>query len=304
MEGAISRKYIVVTPCKNEGKNLPDLIESVVAQTIRPVLWVIVDDGSTDDTDHITQEAAEKYDWIYVMRLNQMAKRDLGLHLADVMKKGFDYAISYCNKLGLDYNYLGNLDGDLIIPPTFYENLIKKFEDDSTLGIAGGGIKLTIGKQLVYAKGLPEDEPSGGTMLIRKACFKECSGIPISYSLDSVIKAKARMKGWKAKRFEDNIATEIRDVNSAESYWKGYVHSGRAAYYLNLNPMHALVRGMLISLRKPYYTGIAYLVGYFSNSVLRKEQIDDNMVKEYFWNKWKYSYKYRLIRRPTHEILK
>ena len=280
-----SRNYIVVTPCKNEGESLPDLIVSVVAQTIRPVLWVIVDDGSTDDTAQITRKAAEKHEWIHVLRLGEGA-RDLGLHYATVVKTGFNYAFSYCEENDLGYGYLGDLDGDLTLPTTFYENLMVEFENDPELGIASGGTKHIIGDRVKHAN-VSANEPSGGHMLICRECFEECGGVPLAYSIDSVLKAKARIGGWKTRRFEENVATEIRDVHAAEGYWKGFVLKGESSYYLNINPLHLVVRVVIYSLRKPYYIGIAYLVGYLGSIVSRTKRIKDPEIRRYFWNKWK-----------------
>lgn len=280
-----SRNYVVVTPCKNEGENLPDLIASVVAQTVRPVLWAIVDDGSTDDTFQITQDAAEKHEWIHVLRMYE-GDRDLGLHYATVVKTGFDHVISYCKESDLEYSYLGNLDGDLTLSSRFYENLMTEFEKDPELGVASGGTEHIIGDRVRYAN-VSVNEPSGGHMLVRGECFEECGGIPLSYSIDSVLKAKARLKRWKTKRFEENVATEIRDVHAAEGYWKGFVHKGESSYYLNINPLHVIARVVIYLFKKPYYIGVAYLVGYLHSVIRREERIDDAEVKRYFWNKWK-----------------
>ena len=285
VEGDRSRRYIVVTPCKNEGENLPDLIDSIVAQTIRPVAWMIVDDGSTDDTPYIIEDTVKIHDWIQSIRLDNTV-RDLGLHLAGVMNKGFDCTISYCREQGIKYNYLGNLDGDLTLPPTFYENLMREFEKDSELGVASGGTRHIIGNRIVHAK-VSVNEPSGGHMLIRKECFEECGGIPLSYATDSVMKAKVRIRGWKTRRFEDNVATEIRDVNAAEGYWKGFVHKGESSYYLTHNPLHVIARVVMYSVRRPYYVGIAYLKGYLGSIIRRKERINDPEIRRYYWNKWK-----------------
>ena len=285
VKGDISRRYIVITPCKNEGANLPDLIESMVAQTVRPVVWVIVDDGSTDDTPNIIESAMKTQDWIQSIRLDS-AVRDLGLHLAGVVKKGFDYAISYGKENELEYDYLGNLDGDLTLPPTFYENLMVEFEKDPELGIASGGTKHIIGDHVRYAKA-PADEPSGGHMLMRRGCFEEGGGIPLSYSIDSVLKAKAKLGGWKTIRFEENVATEIRDVNAAEGYWKGFVHKGEASYCLYVHPIHVAAKVIIYSFRKPYYIGLAYMMGYLSSAMRRMNRINDEEVRLYFRNKWR-----------------
>lgn len=280
-----SRNYLLVTACKNEAENLPKLIESVTLQEIRPIVWVIVDDGSTDDTARITGNAAGKSDWIHALRLIE-GRRDLGLHYAKIVKMGFDYAISHCKKMGLEYRYLGNLDGDLTLECTFYENLIKEFERDPELGVASGGTKHIIGDRIKHAK-VSVNEPSGGHMLIRRGCFEECGGIPFTTSVDSVIKAKARLRGWKTRRFEENIATEIRDTRAAEGYWKGYILKGKHAYYVNLNPIHVIAGSLICLFKRPGYTGIPYLFGYFTSFISREKQIDDEEVKRYFWNKWK-----------------
>lgn len=289
-------KYIIVTPVKNEEANLPNLIQSMIDQTIKPILWVIIDDGGTDNTSEIIKNAQKNYSWIHGIRMNS-SERDMGLHLANVIRTGFDFAIECCMKNGFDYGYLGNVDGDLTLEHTFFENIIKEFKEDPKLGIASGGIKLTIGSHIVYVKGLPVDEPSGGDMLIRRECFEECGGIPLSYSWDSVLKAKARLRGWRMKRFEENIATEIRDVSSAEGYLKGFLHMGKASHYLNLHPLHVMVRSIMYSFKRPGYGGIPYLVGYLSSVIRRERQIDDDEIKNYFWNKWKSIYKQRLFRR-------
>jgi len=297
-----SKKYILVTPCKNEEDNLKSLINSITMQTVRPIIWIIVDDGSTDDTSTILRVVQNKYDWIEVLRIEE-SPRDLGLHLADITKKGFDYAIKFCIQNGLEYNYLGNVDADLILPPSFFENIVMEFENDPGLGVASGGIILTIGNKLVHAKGLPSDEPSGGDMLIRRRCFEDCGGIPQSYSYDTVLKTKSKLNGWKTKRFEEYLATETRDVSSAEGYLKGYLHMGKASHFLNLNPIHVILRSMIKSFRKPYYGGFVYFLSYSYHFLKRDEQIADDEIRKYFWNKWKHVYNERLLRGVNHEIV-
>ena len=277
----LGRYYVLITSVKNEGKNLPELIQSIVKQTIKPVLWIIMDDGSTDNTPEILKEVKEKYDWIQDTRLDS-EKRDLGLHLSHVIKRGFDFAIEYCMKGGIDYEYLGNVDGDMILEPTFFENILKEFEKDPKLGIASGGTNYIIGNRVMHAK-LRVDEPSGGHMLIRRKCFERCGGIFLSYAWDSVLKTKAGLKGWKTKRFEENTATEIRDVSSAEGYWKGFIIKGKSEHYLNYNPFIVVAKGLKYCLTRQNYKGVAYLYGYFGSLIQRKEQINDEEIRKYFY---------------------
>jgi len=294
-----SKNYILITPCKNEENNITSLINSIIAQSIKPIIWVIVDDGSTDNTQYLLKEAEDKHKWIKILRLEENP-RDLGLHLAEVMKKGFDYAIGFCKNTGLEYHYLGNVDADLMLNPAFFEKLIVEFEISLDLGIASGGIILTNNNRLKCVKGLPVDEPSGGDMLIRRICFEECGGIPQSYAYDSVLKARARLNGWKTKRFEDNIVIEARDVGNAEGYFKGFSHMGKASHYLNVHPIHVLARGVHKSLKWPYYGGGVYILSYICSFIKKNKQIDDEEIRNYFWNKWKHVYN-RFFTRVIHE---
>jgi len=281
-----SRRYILVTAAKDEGENLPNLIKSVTEQTIKPLVWVIVDDGSTDNTPQILKEAKVKYGWIQSIRLEEATERDLGFHLSSVVKRAFEFAVDYCKKKGLNYNYMGNVDGDIVLEEMFFEKLIKEFEKDAMLGIAGSGTQHIAGEKIIRPVG-GEEEPSGGDMLIRRECFEDCGGIQITWGWDSTLKAKAKIRGWKVRRFKYVKALETRFVGNVEGFWKRYTHMGAAAYYFNLNPIHAIIKSVILLRKKPYYRGIAYLTGYFSSFIRRKEKIEDEEIRQFFRNKWK-----------------
>lgn len=283
----VKNNYILVTAAKNEGENLPKTIQSVAKQTIKPLIWVIVDDGSRDNTHEILKEVKEKYEWIQSIRLEQGTERDLGFHLSSVVKRAFEFCIEYCTKNKLDYEYMGNVDGDIIIEKTFFEKLINEFEKDDKLGIAGSGTQYIVGGKIIQPR-VGEDEPSGGDMLIRRKCFEDCCGIQITWGWDGTLKAKAKISGWKVRRFEYVKALETRFVGSVEGYWERYKHKGEAGYYFNFNPIHVMIKSIIMLLRKkPYYIGIAYLAGYFGSVIRRKEKIGDEEIRIFFWNKWK-----------------
>ena len=58
------KKYLIVTPCKNEEKYIPKLITSVLKQDIKPKLWIFMNDGSTDNTLKLMKHAAKNNNWI------------------------------------------------------------------------------------------------------------------------------------------------------------------------------------------------------------------------------------------------
>lgn len=282
----MKQNYILVSACKNEAENLPSMILSVSSQKIKPLVWLIVDDGSTDGSSAIIESASKKFDWIIYIKMPE-GKRDLGFHYSTILKTGFDTAIDYCHINNLEYSYLGNVDCDLTFNDDFFSNIIEEFNTDNELGVASGGTLYTINNKKVRAK-IRKDEPSGGHMLIRKECYDDISGVKVSYSADTVIKAKARMKGWNTRRFEENTAIEIRDVSSSEGYWKGYVFNGKSNYFLNFNFIHVLFKSALLTLRRPYFIGMAYFYGYLSSLVNHDQKIDDADIRNYFNSKWKY----------------
>jgi len=236
-ENKFQGQYVIITPAKNEERSLPDLIQSVVNQTVKPVLWVIVDDGSIDYTPEIIKEAKEKHKWIQCIRLKGSV-RDRGMHLANVIRKGIEFAYEYCEKMGLK-------EGD------------KAFR-----------------LELRY--------PDGGDILYRRECFENCGGIPLTVWNDSVLNAKAKLRGWEVRRFNDSKAYVIRRHCHAGRLWHEYIKEGKSSYILNYNLIYAILKGFKLLFEKPYYIGFAYLYGYLSSLILREEQINDEEIKYYY----------------------
>ena len=70
--------YVLVSPVRDEAKYLLTTIDSIVAQTLRPLRWVIVDDGSSDETPGIADAAADRHPWIRVIHRPKRVDRRVG----------------------------------------------------------------------------------------------------------------------------------------------------------------------------------------------------------------------------------
>jgi len=274
------REYVLITPCKNEEESLPKLAESIINQTIKPKLWVIVDDGSTDRTVDIINNLINRHTWIKNIRLKE-GHRDLGIHVSYVCREGFNFAIDYSERLGNPFEYIGLIDADIILEKEYFEKLIYEFEKNCNLGIASGRGANIIGKRIVEDK-QRDDLPTGGARLWRKRCFNETGGYLLTKSPDSVSNVKAKLKGWDTMQFNHIKFVSTRGHASAEGYYKGYKQFGANNYFIGYIPAHALLKGLKLLLGKPHYTGFAYLHGYFSNLILRNKRIDDDEVRYYF----------------------
>ena len=125
-----SLPYVLITPARNEGKFIEGTIESVARQTLLPEKWVIVNDGSTDDTGSRAEQCARKYDWIDVVNLPVRQERNFAakVHAFNAGRERLT---------GIEYRVIGNLDADVTLEPDHFEFLMSKFHEDPDLGVAG-----------------------------------------------------------------------------------------------------------------------------------------------------------------------
>ena len=279
--------YIIVTPAKNEGEHLPKVAEAVIAQTVPPLLWVIVDDGSTDRTPDIIRTLEDQYIWIKSIRLPPHP-RDITFHYSYVCKSGFDYATQLCKTNAMRYNFIGLLDADTVLEKTYFEKLSTEFNKNSRLGIASGHITDMPDKEISWAD-IKNDEPDrplprGSGRLWRKECFFETEGYPIEPSPDSISNVKASLRGWEIRQFGHIKAIQLRYTSVAQVFWNGYRINGSTAYYLNKHPLLVLLGSFSYSIQKPYYIGLAYLYGYLLEWYQKSPKINDSEIRGYYWN--------------------
>src|SRR5258708_20253922 len=84
-----SKNYVVISPVRDEGAYLRFTIESMLAQTIRPVEWIIVNDGSTDNTAVIIDEYASQHPWIRAVHRDNRGFRKAGGGVVKAFNDGY-----------------------------------------------------------------------------------------------------------------------------------------------------------------------------------------------------------------------
>lgn len=275
-------RYLLITPAKNEEQNLPEVARSVTGQTVKPELWVIVDDGSTDNTQYVIENLRATYSFIQSIRLPQRP-RDITFHYSYVCKQGFDYALEYCRKDNIEFEYIGLLDADTVLEENYFRKLIIEFKEDKALGIASGGVYYDTGGKLSREK-TDKNLPRGTGRLWRKECFLETEGYPVEPSPDSISNIKALLRGWKLMQYHNIIQIQKRKTSAANGLWNGYVKNGWMAYYLDKNPLVTLINILYLSVRFPFYTGPAYFWGYVSSAIKKEKKIKDPEIRAYYHN--------------------
>ncbi|KCZ72287.1 glycosyl transferase [Candidatus Methanoperedens nitroreducens] len=287
--------YILITPCRNEENNLPNLERSITAQTIKPCLWVIVDDRSSDNTPSIIKNLQKQHEWIKGLYLTE-AGEYMGSHYSRVCIQGFDFAMKQCSENKLSYEYIALVDADNILEESYFETLMHEFERKKDLGIASG-INAFISREklndftsvldvfnifdTLKIQQSREDVPMGSARMWRKECFMETGGYMQVYTPDSVSNAKAKMRGWKIKRVKDARVVE-RGEFIAQGLWKRSKEMGRSYYYLWHPLLYVVMKSIKYSFNGPYYTGIGYLFGYVRSAIRHETRVEDEDVKRYY----------------------
>ena len=141
-------KFVLATAAYNEEKFIEKTMRSVVAQSLRPVKWVIVSDGSTDRTDEIVRSYAAQHEFISLHRITEKHARNFGAQVRAINT-------GYEKLKGLDFDFFGNVDADVALPPNYYASLAQKFDADAKLGLAGGFIHEDSGRGISQ----PVDQP-------------------------------------------------------------------------------------------------------------------------------------------------
>jgi glycosyltransferase involved in cell wall biosynthesis len=262
-------RYVLVTPARNEENYIGNTIASVVAQTARPLRWVIVSDGSTDGTDAIIQAAAAQHDWIEWLRMPDRRDRSFAA-------KASSFNAGYEKLKGLAFDLIGNLDADITFEPDYFEFLLGKFASFDGLGVAGTPFveDSDSPSQHTYAHdGANLAHVSGACQLFRRECFDAVGGyVPIKGgAIDWIAVTTARMKGWQTRTFVDKVSHHHRKIGTADSsVLQSRFHYGRKAYYVGGHPLWELVRGLSQMRRAPYVLGgLWFIAGYGWASITR-----------------------------------
>jgi hypothetical protein len=240
MNQAATRAYVLVTAAYNEEKCIEKTIRSVAAQTLAPMRWVIVSDGSTDRTDAIVLQYARQYPFLQLHRLTEGHKRNFGAQV-DAIQAG----CAQLEKQALDYAYIGNLDADICLDPGYFAELISRFEADPGLGMGGGYICEADAEGVFRPRPLNSvDSVAHAVQLFRRECFEAIGGyLPLKYGgPDWHAGVMVRMKGWSMRSFPDLHVQHLRPTGSADTWRRDRIRQGRMDYSMGSHPIFELVK--------------------------------------------------------------
>ena len=259
-----SRGYVLITAARDEARYIEGTIRSVIAQTIRPIRWVIVSDGSTDDTDRIVAAYAAEHEWIDLVRLPPREKR----HFAG---KAHAVNAGLARVKTLPHAFVGNLDADVSFGQDYFEFLLEKLAGDPTLGLVGTAFKDST-LQYDY-RFVSIEHVSGPCQLFRVACFEAIAGYVASTlgGVDHIAVISARMNGWRTRTFTERSFYHHRPMGSSEhGILQARFRTGVVDYALGSHPLWQLCRAAYQTIKKPYGAGALMLLAGFASASLRR----------------------------------
>ncbi|MFO0699171.1 MAG: glycosyltransferase family 2 protein [Nitrospira sp.] len=258
--------YVLVTPARNEEAFIERTIQSMIQQTVLPLKWVIVNDGSTDRTGDIVKQYLEEFPWIELIENPPRRERNFSKKVGS-FNRGFERVAE------LPFQIVGNVDADISFDKDHFEYLLNKFGNDQRLGVAGTVFREEGGYSSETDSFEGQTHVSGQCQLFRKQCFIEIGGyVPHQAGgIDWIAVVMARMRGWKTQSFREKSFFHHRHLGTAE---RGPLASsfsyGEKDYYMGGHPLWEVCRVAYRMTKKPYVIGGCALgLGYLKAFVSR-----------------------------------
>lgn len=269
-----SRRYLLISPCRDEARYLRHTLDSVASQSVLPSLWVVVDDGSSDETGEILADYARRLPFLRVVRRDNRGARKVGPGVIEAFYAGLD---------GIDldsFDYVCKLDMDLELPPRYFELLMARMEANPRIGTTSGKPWFVHPRSGSLVAEICGDEMSVGmTKFYRVACFKEIGGFVREVMWDGIDCHRARMIGWIA---ESHSSDDLRFVHlrpqgaSHKGIWTGRQRAGFGQYFMGTSPLYYAAVGIVRVGAHPAVVGTAAMwIGYVSSWLKRRPRYAD-----------------------------
>ena len=264
---------LVVSPVFNESANLERTARSVAAQSRRPDRWLVIDDGSSDDTLAIARRLERELDFMVVVEAaGEIPPGVDNLGLAREAH-AFNAGLELSGWRG--YDLIGKLDGDVELPREWFATLAERFASDSRLGLAGG--RLAEPERGGWTTiPIPEHHIHGAVKLFRRECLDAIGGVPARLGWDTIDETYARMRGFETRSYPDLLARHHRPHGSADGRLRGRARHGECAWVIHYGFLWVLMRSLKVARLSPVgLSGLAFLGGYLGAALRGVPRVED-----------------------------
>lgn len=267
-------KYYIITPAKNEEKYIAFTLESVIHQTLKPVKWIIVDDGSTDATNKIIEKYMNQHDWIEMISIDN--KQEPKLYGSKVIRA---FNLGYNLIKDCEYDFIVKLDADLSFPNYYFNEIANVFMQNSELGICSGYV---VEKESdVAKKAYKRTYVPGAIKSIQTKCFRDIGGFAEANGWDGLDQLKAMYMGWKVANIPITII-HLRPVTTEYRSLNFFYNNGIAHYRIGNNFFLALIRVIIHIKEKPYFlAALSYMRGYIKAFISKEPKLVDEKLAKF-----------------------
>ena len=272
-------RYLLISPCRDEAKFMRRTLDSVLAQSIPPARWVIVDDGSTDETPRIVSEYAARHEWIRIVTRRDRGKRAVGPGVIDAFYAGYETVKPD------DFDYLCKLDLDLELPPRYFEILMQRMAANPRIGTCSGKAYFEGTNGRLVDEGVGDEMSLGASKFYRTACFQEIGGFEREVMWDGIDCHRCRMKGWTACSWDE---PELRFIHlrpmgsSQRGIYVGRMRHGFGQYFMGTGLLFMAASALSRINRKPYVLGsLAMMWGWIRSALARERRYEDKEFRNF-----------------------
>jgi len=260
--------YVIVTPVRDEAAFICVTLLSVIAQSHRPLRWVIVDDGSTDRTPQILRTYTRGWEWITVVSTGSRERR---LGSAEVL--AFQRGLAEIDP-ALPYEFIVKLDADLRLPTDYFSRLLGRMAAEPQLGIASG-VYCEQARDDWKPVDMPQYHAAGASKVVRRQCFDEIGGFVARKGWDTVDEIRAGVRGWRTGHFDDIRFRHLKPEGAAMGRLRTHRFHGEIYYQTGggLAFMLAKAAHRMVTARPPVLGGLAMLWGYLLPLLARHERL-------------------------------
>jgi glycosyltransferase involved in cell wall biosynthesis len=272
----MAQRLLVISPVRNEAAHIERVALALAAQTRRPDLWVVVDDRSTDETPLMLARLAKRLDFMSVMQSPPPPAGDAPkdrLALA-IEARAFNAGLN--SVPWRTFTHIAKLDGDITLPPRYFELLLDEFAHDSALGLAGGVLRERDGEGWGREHAASDYHVRGALKCYTRDCLQAIGGIQERMAWDTIDEVYARMRGYKTRTLPQLVALHHRPCASADGLLRGRARHGRGFYIAHYPPAWVSLRAVKTASERPVgLSGLAFLAGYVWARLLGVPQVED-----------------------------
>jgi len=267
-------RILLASPVFNEAEHLEKTARALAAQTLPPARWVVVDDGSRDDTLELARRLATEIDFMEVIEADGGVGP--GADNLALAREARAFNLGLAHSEWRSYDFIGKLDGDVELPPQWLATLVERFAENPALGLAGGRLVEADGEGGWARIEIPAHHVHGAVKLFRRACLEAIGGIPERLAWDTIDETYARMRGYETRSFDDLVARHHRPWGSADGRLRGRARHGECAWILHYGSVWVTLRSVKVGRSSPpVLSGLAFLWGYWRAALRHVPRIED-----------------------------